>query len=149
MLTLSNRIAVVEKRKRIGRGGSRGGTSGKGSKGQKARTGGSSKIRACFEGGQMPLHRRLPKRGFNNTQFAIEYSIVNIKQLEKCFNSGDVVTKESMFDKGIISKKTNLVKVLGFGSLTKKLNVSVDAFSVSAQDAIRASGGEVNTIKKA
>jgi large subunit ribosomal protein L15 len=149
---LNSLSPLLKKRKRIGRGGSRGGTSGKGHKGQKARSGGY--IRPGFEGGQMPLFRRLPRRGFNNANFKTESIIVSILDLEKAFNAGDQVTAESLMTKGLISQKKGIkqqnfrVKILGGGELSKKLIVTADAFSKSAVEAIQKSGGEARLIKE-
>ncbi|MNP30296.1 50S ribosomal protein L15 [compost metagenome] len=127
-------------RKRLGRGigSGLGKTAGKGHKGQKARTGGS--IRRGFEGGQTPLYRRIPKRGFTN-HFAVEYAIVNLADLEQ-FEDGTVVNKELLLSNGIIRKELDGVKVLGNGSLTKKLTVVATKFSKSAQEKIQAVGGK-------
>lgn len=142
MLTLNNIVSITKKRKRVGRGGSRGGTSGRGHKGQKART--SGPVGPLFEGGQMPIHRRLPKRGFNNYEFAQVVEVVNIGRLHNAFEQGAEVTREALVEKGIISgKKGTLVKLLGSGDLTKKLIVHVDACSQSALDTIKKQGGEV------
>ena len=127
--------------KRLGRGvGSQlGKTSGKGHKGAKARSGGGK--RPGFEGGQMPLTRRLPKRGFTNI-FGKEYAIVNVSKLN-CFEDGAVVTNEALIEKGLIKKTLDGVKVLGGGELTKKLTVSVDKVTDSAKAKIEAIGGKV------
>ena len=127
--------------KRLGRGvGSQlGKTSGKGHKGAKARSGGGP--RPGFEGGQMPLTRRLPKRGFTNI-FAKEYAIVNVSALN-LFEDGAVVTNEALLEKGLIKKVLDGVKVLGGGELTKKLTVSVDKVTESAKEKIEAIGGKV------
>ncbi|MGB8367244.1 MAG: 50S ribosomal protein L15, partial [Candidatus Babeliales bacterium] len=98
MFRLENLVPLGKKRKRVGRGGSRGGTSGKGHKGQKARSGGG--IAPAFEGGQMPLHRRLPKRGFTNARFKKVIEIVNLKHLDKIFNEGETVSKKILIEKG-------------------------------------------------
>jgi len=127
--------------KRIGRGGTRGQTSGKGDKGQKARTGG--KIRRGFEGGQMPLHRRLPKFGFSNKDFETKYLIVNIGQLE---NFASEVTPEALKEAKLV-KGRGLVKVLSKGKLTKALTVKAHKFSEKAKSAIEAAGGKVEVIK--
>ena len=149
MYTLNERVSLVQKRKRIGRGGSRGGTSGKGTKGQRARSGGGRKLRAGFEGGQMPLHRRFPKRGFNNEQFKTDYAIVNVGQLELACVSQDVVTKDFLVSKGILKNTGVKVKLLGNGELSKKMTITVDACSASALQKIKKSGGEVHLIKGA
>ena len=127
--------------KRLGRGvGSQlGKTSGKGHKGARARSGGGP--RPGFEGGQMPLTRRLPKRGFTNI-FAKEYAIVNVSALN-VFEDGAVVTNEALVEKGLVKKVLDGVKVLGGGELTKKLTVSVDKVTDSAKEKIEAIGGKV------
>lgn len=127
--------------KRVGRGigSGLGKTAGKGHKGQKARTGGS--IRRGFEGGQTPLYRRIPKRGFNN-HFKTEYAIVNLSDLEK-FDNGTVVNAETLLSEGIIRKELDGVKVLGNGTLTKKLTVVATKFSKSAEEKIQAVGGKI------
>lgn len=148
MLQLNNLKSLVKKRKRIGRGGSRGGTSTKGTKGQKARSG-HSKSRIAFEGGQMPLVRRLPKRGFNNALFQKDTQVINLSELEQFFNAGDVVTKEALQEKGLLKGKKNVtIKILGHGTLSKKLTVHADAFSESAEDAIKKIGGRVEVAKE-
>ena len=149
MFTLNDRVSISKKRKRIGRGGSRGGTSGKGTKGQKARSGGARKLRAGFEGGQMPLHRRLPKRGFNNEQFRTDYVVINVEQLDKLFNTNESVTKESLMEKGLLKNTKLCVKVLGNGQLSKSLHITVDACSASAMEKIKKHGGDVQLIKGA
>lgn len=153
MLRLEKLQAIVKKRKTVGRGGDRGGTSGRGGKGQTARSGGLPRI--GFEGGQMPLFRRLPKRGFNNTDFRKSFEIVNLEQLEAVFDAGATVTKQDMVDKGLVKTKkimgghnTAKVKVLAQGGLSKKLSVSADAFSKAAEDAIIKSGGQVHIEEK-
>lgn len=146
--SLSNRVALCRKRKRVGRGGSRGGTSGRGTKGQLARSGAGRKLRAGFEGGQMPLHRRLPKRGFNNTRFKKVFVLVSLEQLEKFFNVGEEVTRETLVTKGLAKNTHELIKVLGTGTLSKRLRVTVDACSASAAQMIASCGGEVCFTKK-
>jgi large subunit ribosomal protein L15 len=147
MTILSNLAPIVKKRKRVGRGGKLGGTSGRGSKGQKARSG--AHIGITFEGGQMPLTRRLPKRGFSNAPFKKTYEIVNISKLNDAFGAGTVVTKQILAEHGIIKKAdTPLIKILGNGKLEKKLIVHADAFSATAIEAIKAQGGEVHIIKE-
>ena len=127
--------------KRLGRGvGSQlGKTSGKGHKGAKARSGGGK--RPGFEGGQMPLTRRLPKRGFTNI-YRKEYAAVNVSALER-FEDGATVTNEALIEQGLIKKVLDGVKVLGGGELTKKLTVSVDKVTESAKQKIEAIGGKV------
>lgn len=128
-------------RKRVGRGigSGLGKTAGKGHKGQKARSGG--KIRRGFEGGQTPLYRRIPKRGFNNI-FTIEYATVNVSDLE-VFDNGAVVNIETLLKEGIIKKELSGLKVLGNGNLTKKLTVEAKKFSSSAKEKIEAAGGKI------
>ena len=130
--------------RRIGRGhGSGWGkTAGKGHKGQKARSGGS--IRPGFEGGQMPLQRRIPKRGFNNI-FAKKIVAVNVGSLE-VFEDGAEVTAAALIENGIVSKELDGIKILGNGNLTKKLNVKVAAYSESAKQKIEAAGGKAEVI---
>lgn len=146
MVTLNNLSPLTKKRKRIGRGGARGGTSGKGHKGQKARSG--PHIGIIFEGGQMPLTRRLPKRGFSNAPFRKIYEVVNLKDLESFFESGALINRESLIQSGLVKKSDTLVKILGNGTLNKKLVVHADAFSKSAADAIANKGGEVHITKE-
>ena len=128
-------------RRRIGRGigSGLGKTAGKGHKGQKARTGGS--IRRGFEGGQTPLYRRIPKRGFKN-HFATEYAIINLSDLER-FDNGTVVNAELLLSEGIIRKELDGVKVLGNGTLTKKLTVVATKFSKTAEEKIQSVGGKI------
>lgn len=146
---LNNLTPLVKKRKRIGRGGSRGGTCGKGHKGQKARTGGASKIRFGFEGGQIPLARRIPKRGFNNKAFATEYAIINLGDLARVFEEGTLITKELLVEKGLCKGHRNpLIKILGSGKLAKKFTVYGDAFSKGAKEKIESCGGEVRLTKE-
>ena len=128
-------------RNRVGRGigSGNGKTAGKGHKGQKARTGG--KIRRGFEGGQTPLYRRIPKRGFNNI-FSIEYATVNVSDLER-FENGTVVNMELLLNEGIVRKELAGLKVLGNGTLTKKLTVEAKKFTASAKEKIEAVGGKI------
>ena len=146
MLQLSNLKGPAggrKSRKRVGRGigSGTGKTSGKGQKGQNSRSGGG--VRPWFEGGQMPLHRRLPKRGFTNI-FKKYYELVNVEQLVKCAGI-DPVTPEVMKEKGLI-KKIGAVKILGNGELKESLNVHAHKFSGSAQAKIEKSGGKVVTL---
>ena len=128
----------VGKRKGRGAGTGNGKTAGRGHKGQKARSGGG--VRVGFEGGQMPLARRVPKRGFNNI-FAKPLEIINLSALN-AFSDGDTVTAEALLERGILSKCVYGYKVLGNGKITKKLTVEASAFSKSAQEAIEAAGGK-------
>lgn len=131
----------AKSRNRVGRGigSGNGKTAGKGHKGQKARTGG--KIRRGFEGGQTPLYRRIPKRGFNNI-FSIEYATVNVSDLER-FEDGTVVNMELLLNEGIVRKPLAGLKVLGNGALTKKLTVEAKKFTASAKEKIEAVGGKI------
>lgn len=137
-------IGSTRDRKRIGRGtgSGHGKTATKGHKGQKARSGGS--IKAGFEGGQMPLQRRLPKRGFTPID-RIEYSLVNINQLD-IFETGSIINNEALLSKGLIKSEDFAVKILGNGDITKPLKVSANKFSQSAKDKIIAAGGTVEEI---
>jgi len=130
--------------KRLGRGigSGLGKTSGKGHKGAKARSGGGK--RAGFEGGQMPLVRRIPKRGFTNI-FSIEYETINVERLD-VFEDGTVVTPELLLQKGLIKKVRDGVKVLGSGEVTRKLTVKASKFTGSAKEKIEAAGGKAEVI---
>lgn len=132
-------------RKRVGRGigSGLGKTSGKGHKGQNARSGGG--VRLGFEGGQLPLFRRLSKRGFNNYNFRTNYAVINLSDLEK-FADGTEVTPELLIENGIIKKQLDGIKVLGHGTLTKKLNVKANKFSTTAKEKIEAIGGTTEVI---
>lgn len=145
MLQLNNLDKLTKKRKTIGRGGSRGGTSGKGGKGQTARSGGS--IHPRFEGGQMPISRRLPKRGFTNALFKTTYSVVTLDRLEDLFENGATVTKNMLVEIGCI-KKGQKVKLLANGALNKKLTIEVNACSKSAKEAVERVGGEVKLVQE-
>ncbi len=131
-------------RKRIGRGhgSGTGKTSGKGHKGQKARTGGS--VKPGFEGGQMPLQRRLPKRGFNPLTRK-EYALVNLRDLD-LFEAGSVVDVEALGKAGLIGQLKDGVKILGDGELTKSLTIKAHKFSKSAQEKITAAGGNIEVL---
>ena len=129
-------------RKGRGSGSGNGKTAGRGHKGQKARSGGGTRI--GFEGGQMPLARRLPKRGFHNI-FAKPLEAVNVSVLEK-FEDGAVVNAQALLEKGILSKCEYGVKILGNGEITKKLTVQASAFSASAKEKIEAAGGKVEVV---
>ena len=131
-------------RKGRGVGSGNGKTAGRGHKGQNARTGGG--VRPGFEGGQIPLYRRLPKRGFTNSLFMKEYASINLETLDKLFNDGDAVSMETLLEKGVIRKELNGLKVLGRGEITKKLTVKAAIFSVSAKEKIEAAGGKAEVI---
>lgn len=130
------------KRKGRGIGTGNGKTAGRGHKGQKARSGGG--VRPGFEGGQMPLARRLPKRGFNNI-FADKYAYINVSTLDK-FDDGSVVDTDALINAGIIKNALDGVKVLGRGDITKKLTVKAAKFSAGAKEKIEAAGGKAEVI---
>ena len=142
---LSPAPGSTSERKRIGRGpaSGQGKTAGKGHKGQKARAGRG--MRAGFEGGQMPLQRRLPKRGFNNI-FAKEIAIVNLSAIDEKFEDGAVVDIDALIASGLVKKQLDGVKVLGNGEITKKLTVKANAFSESAKAKIEAAGGKAEVV---
>lgn len=142
---LSPAPGSVKERKRIGRGAAsgQGKTAGKGHKGQKARSGSNAHI--GFEGGQMPLQRRIPKRGFVNI-FAKEIATVNVAAINDKFDDGATVTIETLVESGLVKKTLDGVKVLGQGELTKKLTVQANAFSASAKAKIEAAGGKAEVI---
>lgn len=131
--------------KRLGRGSSSGTgkTSGRGQNGQNARSGGG--VRVGFEGGQLPLYRRLPKRGFSNAMFKKNYAVINVSDLNM-FDDGTTVTPELLKEMGIIKKQLSGIKVLGNGSLEKKVNVRAHKFSDVAKEKIEAAGGKVEVI---
>ena len=133
-------------RKRVGRGpgSGMGKTSTRGQKGQKSRSGAS--ISAWFQGGQTPIYRRIPKRGFNNTRFETKFATINIGDLEKFFNDGDVVTPEVLKERGIIKKQLSGVKVLASGELTKKLTVKAQRLSSASVTKIENAGGKAEVI---
>ena len=134
------------KRRGRGTGSGQGTTGGRGNKGQNARK--SGQVRQGFEGGQMPLIRRIPKRGFNNAQFATVYEIVNLAEIEARFEAGETVNAESLKFRGLIHCNKDGVKVLGDGELTKKLTFEVDKVSKSAEEKIKKAGGEIKLIEK-
>ncbi|MCL2138062.1 MAG: 50S ribosomal protein L15 [Treponema sp.] len=139
----------ANKKKRIlgrGQGSGRGTTAGKGNKGQKARSGGKTYI--GFEGGQMPVYRRLARRGFSNHPFKKEWQIVNLDKIEKRFEATETVEKSSLIKKGLI-KKTLPVKILANGKFTKQLNFKVNAVSDSAKAKIENAGGSISIISPA
>ncbi len=132
-------------RRRVGRGmgSGLGKTSGKGEKGQKARSGVS--IPATFEGGQLPLYRRLPKRGFSNAQFKIKYAVINVADLN-CFEDGTVVTPALLKEKGLVKNQLDGVKILGNGNLEKKLTIKANKFSKEAIKKIEKSGSTLEVM---
>jgi len=130
-------------RKRVGRGhgSGKGGRCGRGNKGQNARSGGG--VRLGFEGGQMPLYRRIARRGFNNARFSREMAVVNLKDLERKYEAGETVNAESLYSRRLVRKKDSPVKILGDGKLSKKLIVEADKISSRARQAVLAAGGEI------
>jgi len=142
---LSPNEGAVKDSFRVGRGAGSGNgkTAGKGHKGQNARSGGG--VRPGFQGGQLPLYRKLPKRGFHN-KFGVTYAIVNVDDLNKKFEDGATVDAEALLESGIISKVCDGVKILGRGEITKKLTVKAAVFSETAKGKIEAAGGKTEVI---
>jgi large subunit ribosomal protein L15 len=136
---------ATKKRKRVGRGpgSGNGKTAGRGHKGQKSRSG--AKRRYGFEGGQMPLVRRIPKRGFTNL-FRVSYQVVNLRDLDRVFADGEAVSLEALADRGLTRGGDQPVKILAAGELTKKLTVRAHAFSKNAQASIEAVGGSCEVV---
>jgi large subunit ribosomal protein L15 len=141
-------ISRNRKRKRIGRGtgSGHGKTSGRGHKGYGSRAGSSRRI--GFEGGQMPLFRRIAKRGFNNAQFAPVVVVINVRQLDSAFEAGTEVSPDVLASRGLIPSKFDKLKILGDGELTKQLTVTAHQFSASAEQKIAAAGGSVSVIER-
>lgn len=131
------------KRKGIGRGSGNGKTSGRGQKGQNSRSGGG--VRANFEGGQIPLYRRLPKRGFTNAKFKTTYAVINVSDLNK-FEDGTVVTPALLKETGLLKNQLDGVKVLGNGTLEKKLTIQANKFSKEAMEKINKAGSKIEVI---
>ena len=131
--------------KRVGRGTSSGfgKTSGRGQKGQKSRSGGG--VRPGFEGGQNPLFRRIPKRGFNNYNFRVRYAVINVSDLNR-FKDGSEITPELLKEMGLVKKQLDGIKVLGNGTLDKKLTVKASVFSKTAKEKIEKNGGKAEVI---
>lgn len=142
---LEKNIGATHARKRVGRGpgSGLGKTCGRGQKGQKARSGGS--INPVFEGGQLPLYRRLPKRGFTNARFKVRYATINVETLN-VFEDGTIVTPALLKDKGIIKKELDGLKILGNGKLEHKLTIQANKFSTSALEKIKESGSKAEVI---
>lgn len=142
---LEKNIGATQKRKIVGRGpgSGLGKTSGKGQKGQNSRSGGG--VRATFEGGQLPLYRRIPKRGFKNAMFKTRYAVINVEELN-VFEDGTVVSPALLKEAGIIKNQLDGVKVLGNGKLEKKLTIQANKFSTSALDKIKESGSKAEVI---
>ncbi len=141
-----NSAPEAKTKKRVGRGpgSGMGKTSTRGEKGQKARSGAS--IPAWFQGGQSPLFRRIPKRGFNNSRFATRFATINLSDINKFFKDGDVVTPEILKERGIIKKELSGLKVLGNGELDKKLTIKAHRFSSSAVSKIESAGSKAEVI---
>lgn len=142
---LEKNIGATHRRKRVGRGpgSGLGKTSGTGHKGQKSRSGVS--IPATFEGGQLPLYRRLPKRGFSNSKFKTEYAVINVSDLN-VFEDGTVVSPALLRETGMVKNQLDGIKVLGNGTLEKKLTIQANEFSKSAVEKIEASGSKIEVI---
>ena len=142
---LERNTLAKHERRRVGRGmgSGLGKTSGRGEKGQKARSGVS--IKATFEGGQLPLYRRLPKRGFSNSDFKIKYATINVSDLNR-FDDNTVVTPALLREKGILKNQLSGVKVLGNGKLEKKLTIQANKFSATALEKIKESGSKAEVI---
>lgn len=142
---LERNIGATHAKKRVGRGSGSGlgKTSGRGQKGQKARSGGS--INPVFEGGQLPLYRRIPKRGFTNAKFKTVYAVINVEDLN-IFEDGTVVTPALLRDTGLVKKQLDGVKVLGTGKLEKKLTIQASKFSASALEKIKEAGSKAEVI---
>ena len=143
--TLAPAEGATKVRKRIGRGigSGNGKTAGKGHKGQNARSGGG--VRPGFEGGQLPLFRRLPKRGFSNAKFKVEYAVINLSDLNK-FENDAVITPELLKEMGLVKNQLNGIKVLGNGTLEKKVIVKANKFSSVAKEQIEKLGGKAEVI---
>ena len=142
---LQRNIGATHEKKRVGRGpgSGLGKTSGRGQKGQKARSGGS--INPVFEGGQLPLYRRIPKRGFSNAKFKTVYAVINLSDLN-VFEDGTVVTPALLKDTGLIKNQLDGIKVLGTGTLEKKLTIQANKFSASALEKIKEAGSKAEVI---
>ena len=142
---LEKNIGATHAKKRVGRGpgSGLGKTSGRGQKGQKARSGGS--INPVFEGGQLPLYRRIPKRGFSNAKFKTVYAVINVEELN-IFEDGTVVTPALLKDTGLLKNQLDGVKVLGNGKLEKKLTIQANKFSASALEKIKEAGSKAEVI---
>ena len=142
---LERNIGATHEKKRVGRGSGSGlgKTSGRGQKGQKARSGGS--INPVFEGGQLPLYRRIPKRGFKNAKFRTVYATINVEDLN-VFEDGTVVTPALLKDTGLLKKQLDGVKVLGNGKLEKKITIQASKFSASALEKIKEAGSKAEVI---
>ncbi len=146
--SLKNTVGAVRRRKRVGcgEGSGRGKTCGRGGKGQTARSGGS--IRPGFEGGQMPLYRRLPQRGFNNKNFRTEYAVVNLSTLDR-LEGVDSIDRDLLVEKGVIGASDGRVKILAQGEISRAVKVTAHKFSAAAKQKIEAAGGEAIVVDAA
>ena len=140
------KTAELKSKKRVGRGpgSGMGKTSTRGENGQKSRSGAS--IKPWFQGGQSPLYRRIPKRGFNNARFTTRFATINLSDLNKFFNDGDIVSEEILKERGIIKKRLSGIKILGNGNLEKKLTIKANRFTTSAVSKIEEAGGKAEVI---
>lgn len=140
------KTAELKASKRVGRGpgSGMGKTSTRGENGQKSRSGAS--IKPWFQGGQSPLYRRIPKRGFNNARFTTRYATLNLSDLNRFFNDGDVVSEEILKERGIIKKRLSGIKILGNGNLEKKLTVKASRYTTTAVSKIEEAGGKAEVI---
>ena len=140
------KTAELKRTKRVGRGpgSGMGKTSTTGENGQKSRSGVS--IKPWFQGGQSPIYRRVPKRGFNNARFTTRFAVINLSDLNKLFNDGDVVSEEILKERGIIKKRLGGIKILGNGKLEKKLTIKANRFTSSAVSKIEDAGGKAEVI---
>ena len=142
-LSPSEGSAKKNYRKGRGPGSGNGKTGGRGHKGQNARSGGG--VRPGFEGGQIPMHRRIPKHGFSNFLFKKVYATINVEQLDK-YEDGAVISLETLINDGVVRKELNGLKVLGNGNITKKLTVQATVFSATAKEKIEAVGGKTEVV---
>lgn len=142
---ITEKVGAHKKRKRIGRGvgSGHGKTSGRGVKGAGSRSGWTGSIRASREGGQMPLFRRVPKRGFSNVIFRVEYAVVNLKTLEARFADNAEITPKALVEAGLLSSTKKPVKILGDGELKKKLRITAAKFTKAAEEKITKAGGSI------
>ncbi|NCN04683.1 MAG: 50S ribosomal protein L15 [Spirochaetales bacterium] len=143
MSMLRKPLGATKQKKRVGRGQGTGNgtTAGKGNNGQNARSGGG--VRPGFEGGQMPLYRRIARRGFSNYPFKVKFTVVDVSSLDRCFKDGDVVSIDTLREKNLIKNSEIEVKILGTGEITKKLTLEFVAVSASAKAKIEKAGGVV------
>ena len=143
-LVLSAPYGANKKKRIVGRGSSsgRGTTAGRGNKGQQSRSGGKTYV--GFEGGQMPLYRRIARRGFSNYPYRTEYAVVNLDGIDAKYADGETVNRETLTAKGLIKKSASLIKILGNGDIAKKLTVCADKVSASAKEKIEKAGGTVS-----